>query len=167
MMKDIGLAVVLTVVLLIANNFLGNIATLPDHFDTNLPPLKIVEEAEAPVPAPAGDTTEETTGNREIGLAAGAKAFKKCKSYHNAAPGAKAKTGPNLWNVVGRAKASIEGFKYSAALKEIGGDWTEEDLDVFLKKPKDFAPGNKMYFSGIKKHAKRANLIGYLATLKD
>ncbi len=96
----------------------------------------------------------------------GAKVFGKCKSCHKLEDGKNA-TGPHLYSVVGRPVAGVEGFKYSDALKGLGGEWTPERLNEFLIKPKDFAPGTKMSFSGLKKIEDRANLIAYLATIHD
>ena len=75
--------------------------------------------------------------------------------------------GPNLWEVVGRAKAGGGGFRYSSALKRLGGAWTYADLDGFLTKPKAFAPGTKMSLSGLKKASDRADLIAYLRSLSE
>ncbi len=97
--------------------------------------------------------------------ASGKKAFKKCQSCHNAAEGAKNKIGPNLWDVVGNKKAAAAGFKYSGALTGLGGSWSYEDLDAFLKNPRKFAKGTKMTFSGVKKAGDRAALITYLRSL--
>ena len=52
----------------------------------------------------------------------GSKVFKKCKACHSTAKGGKNKVGPNLWDVVGRAKAGMPGFKFSGALKGLGGE---------------------------------------------
>lgn len=95
--------------------------------------------------------------------AAGEKVFKKCKACHKTEDGANA-TGPFLYGVVDRGIASVE-FKFSDALAAVGGDWTPAQLDAFLKRPKDFAPGTKMSFAGIKSESDRANLIAYLATI--
>ncbi|MEO9961594.1 MAG: cytochrome c family protein, partial [Nisaea sp.] len=35
------------------------------------------------------------------------------------------------------------------------------------KKPKDYAPGTKMNFAGIKKASQRADLVAYLHSLAD
>jgi len=98
--------------------------------------------------------------------AKGAKVFGKCRGCHTPDKGGPNRVGPNLWDIVGKAKAG-DGFKFSGALKKLGGDWTYEDLDTFLTKPKSFAPGTKMTFSGVKKDGDRANLIAYLRSLSD
>ena len=74
--------------------------------------------------------------------AEGEKVFKKCKACH-----------PD--------------FKYSAAMTEAAAGglvWTEENLDKFLKKPKDFLKGTKMTFAGLRKDDQRADVIAYLGT---
>ncbi len=98
---------------------------------------------------------------------AGAKTFKKCKACHTTAKGGKNKVGPNLWDIVGKAKAGAAGFKFSGALKGLGGKWTYNDLDGFLADPKGFAKGTKMGFAGLKKPKDRARVILYLRSLSD
>ncbi|MFT5703723.1 MAG: cytochrome c [Rickettsiales bacterium] len=95
-------------------------------------------------------------------LKAGAKVFKKCASCHTSNQNGANKVGPNLYAVVGRNKASTVGFSYSDALKAKGGNWSIEDLNQWLEKPKDFIPKNKMAFAGLKKDKDRANVIAYL-----
>lgn len=95
----------------------------------------------------------------------GAAQAKKCAACHNFVEGAGAKVGPDLYAVVGRPIASVEGFAYSAALKEHGGDWTFENLNEFIKNPKADIPGTAMGFAGIAKETDRADLIAYLNTL--
>ncbi len=99
---------------------------------------------------------------KEANLDAGAKIFKKCATCHNLAKNAPNKVGPNLYEVVGRKRASIAGFSYSKAMASKGGSWSVEDLNQYLTNPKEFVPGNKMSFAGLKKIQDRANVIGYL-----
>ncbi len=94
--------------------------------------------------------------------AAGEKLIKKCSSCHTFDEGGADKIGPNLWGVVGRDIAS-GGFAYSGALQGMSGEtWSYESLNIFLAKPKDYAPGTKMAFAGLKKVQDRANVIVYL-----
>ena len=97
----------------------------------------------------------------------GAKVFKKCAACHSVDNGGAHKTGPNLYNIVGAAKAGKAGFSYSSALADMDGEWSYENLDAFLKKPKDYAPGTKMAFAGLKKPEQRAALIAYLRENSD
>jgi len=103
----------------------------------------------------------------EADVAAGEKAAKKCAICHTFDSGGKAKIGPNLWNVVGAAKAGNADFSYSSVLAGLGGEWTYEDLDAFLKKPKDFVKGTKMAFPGIKSSGQRADVIAFLRAQAD
>jgi len=83
--------------------------------------------------------------------AAGKKATKKCTACHSLNKGGKHRLGPNLWDLVGRPVASVEGYKYSNALKGKSGEtWSYDNLDAFLTKPKGWAPGTKMVFAGLK-----------------
>jgi cytochrome c len=92
---------------------------------------------------------------------------KVCQTCHNLAKGAGPKIGPDLWDVVGRPKASVAGFAYSDALKSKGGQWSLEDLNQFLANPRGYAPGTKMTFAGLSRQDQRAEVIAYLNTLAD
>ena len=95
----------------------------------------------------------------------GKKVFNKCKACHGIDECGKNKLGPNLWNMVGAPIAAVDGYKYSKALLAYAGEagnWNEENLDAWLKKPKDLVRKTKMIFPGLKKEADRADLIAYL-----
>jgi len=96
-------------------------------------------------------------------IATGEKVFKKCKACHKLEDGANS-LGPFLYGVVNRGIASVD-FKFSDALNAVGGDWTPAQLNAFLTRPKDFAPGTKMSFAGLKNESDRADVIAYLATI--
>ncbi len=92
---------------------------------------------------------------------------KPCQACHNFEKGAGVKIGPPLYSVVGRARASVPGFDYSAAMKAKGGTWTYEELFQFIKDPQAYIPGTKMTFTGEPDPQKRADIIAYLRTLSD
>lgn len=96
----------------------------------------------------------------------GANVFKKCSACHKLEAGENG-TGPYLYGVVGRAVAAADGFGYSPAMQERGGEWTPEALDAFLLKPSGDLPGTSMSFAGLKKQADRVNLIAYLDSLDN
>lgn len=96
----------------------------------------------------------------------GAKLFNKCKACHSNDQGGANKVGPPLWNIVGRDKAAVEGFKYSEAMAAKGGAWDNEALAHFLHKPKEYIEGTKMIFAGFSNNDDVANMLAYLNTLK-
>ncbi|TIS49124.1 ankyrin repeat domain-containing protein [Mesorhizobium sp.] len=75
--------------------------------------------------------------------------------------------GPNLWNVVGRDKASTKFDRYSKTLLAWEGPWTYEDLNTFLAGPTLTTPGVNMDFRGVPDEGDRLNVIAYLRTLSD
>ena len=91
----------------------------------------------------------------------GKKVFNKCKSCHFVDK-EKNKAGPHLVGVMGRTAGSVEGFKYSNAMKESGIVWSDDTLSQYLAKPKEFMPGNKMVFAGLKKEDQITDLLAYL-----
>ena len=95
-------------------------------------------------------------------LEKGEKLFKKCSACHNYEKDSGNKLGPNLWNMINRPKANVEGFAYSKALAEYGGKWGYEELAEFLYKPKQFVKGTKMNFAGLKNVQDRANIVLFL-----
>jgi len=98
---------------------------------------------------------------------AGLKLSKKCTACHSLKSGGPNGVGPTLWNIVNAQKANIDGYSYSKALSSIGGNWTVQDLDMWLKSPKKYAPGNKMSFAGLRKIKDRANMIAFLNSISD
>ncbi len=113
---------------------------------------------------------------------AGKKVFNQCQTCHvvadadgNVLAGKKAKTGPNLYGVVGRAAASYEGFKYgdgilAAAAK--GLVWDEAQLTAYVQDPTGFLvevtgdkkAKSKMVYK-VKKADDAANVVAFIASL--
>lgn len=134
-----------------------------------------IEVADGATPAAGGGAPEK----EEVSIATllqsadaerGQNVFKRCAACHTNEKGGANKVGPNLYNIVNRPAASIDGFGYSAAMKEFAADgnkWDFDHLNKFLTSPKGFIKGTSMGFAGDKKDNERADLIAFLATLAD
>ena len=99
--------------------------------------------------------------------AAGEKVFRKCKACHTVEEDGPSRVGPNLYGIVGASVAAVDGFRYSGALSDHGGDWTPDRLAAFLANPRKVVPGTKMSFAGLRKPEDQADVIAYLASLSD
>jgi cytochrome c len=97
----------------------------------------------------------------------GEAASKKCAACHTFGKGEPNRVGPNLYGVIGRERASHQGFNYSAGMKAKPGKWTIEELNTFLQNPKGFVPGTTMTFAGVPRGSERADLITYLNSKSD
>jgi cytochrome c len=101
--------------------------------------------------------------------AAGQRVFNQCRACHTPEQGGRNGVGPNLWGVVGRRAASIEGFRYSANMRTLGEGgltWTEANLRAYITNPKAVAPQGSMSYPGLRNEEQLTNLIAYLNTLK-
>jgi cytochrome c len=98
-------------------------------------------------------------------VAEGQRVFNQCRACHTIEANGRNGVGPNLHGVVGRRAASIEGFRYSANMRQLaegGLTWTPENLNRYLTNPKDVVPQGSMAFAGLRNDQQRANLIAYL-----
>jgi cytochrome c len=146
----------------------SNAVVDPHHLEK--PALAVTDEA--PEPAAGAPAAVElapigpklASANVDNGKAL----FQKlCFTCHTVDKGGVNKVGPNQWNLVGRKKASEEGFSYSSGLKAMTGEWTYEDIDHMIFKPQSFVKGTKMAFAGLPKEQDRADIIAYLRTMND
>ena len=142
-------AIIMAVLIVFLISNIGDYLVNPNK-DSNTKTAYNVKSAES-------TTTEENKDTSEIesiltllasaSLEKGEKTYKKCGSCHSYTKDGKNKVGPNLWNIVNRPKANVDGFAYSSALAEFGGVWGYEELSKFLYKPKDYIKGTKMNFA--------------------
>ena len=115
---------------------------------------EVVEEAAVPF--------EEVYAAADAG--AGERLFRQCGACHKVEDGANG-TGPHLYGLVGRNVGSVSGYDYSGSLVAVADVWSPENLNGFLTNPREYAPGTKMGYSGMKSVEDRANLIAWLATI--
>ena len=113
--------------------------------------------------------------------AAGEKVFAKCQTCHVVAneagevlAGKNAKTGPNLYGIVGRAAGTYPEFKYGESIVALGASgfaWTEEDIVAYVADPAKFLKEksgdskakSKMVFK-LTNETEAANVAAFLAT---
>lgn len=153
--------------LIMVINEIGNILVHPvtdvsvlgietEGADTAVAAAAPAEEAEPlPVLLAAGDAES------------GARVARKCTACHTFDQGGANKVGPNLWGVLGRTKGAVDGFSYSAAMADHGGIWGYQEMHDFLAKPRDYLPGTKMAFAGLRRPAEIADIIAYLRENHD
>ena len=141
----------------------------------NPPPLPEVV-ATAPAAAPAGEAAKPAADpNLEVAaLVAKADPAKGegdaaiCKACHAFEKGAPSPVGPNLYGVLGRKIASVEGFNYTPAMKAHAEEtWDYAHVDRLIHKPAEFAPGTMMAFPGLPDANQRAEVIAFLRTKAD
>lgn len=134
------------------------------------PALAVVDEAPTTQTASAAPVELPPIGPKlaSANVEAGKALFmKQCFTCHTTDKGGANKVGPNLWDIVGRKKASYAGFGYSSAMSAKGGDWGYEDIDHMIFKPTAYVRGTKMAFVGLAKEQERADVIAYLRTMAE
>jgi cytochrome c len=120
--------------------------------------------------APAEETMSMAEMLSGADAEGGTSVVRKCSACHTFDAGGNNGIGPNLYGILGRAVASVEGFAYSDSFTARAGEigtWTFETLNAFLEDPKGYVPGTKMAFAGLSRMNQRADLLMYLRDLSD
>lgn len=176
MLKNVIGSLVFVAAVLALVNFVGNMmvnpSTAPNQARVVKPePAMKAEDTVSARPEVDAEKAHEVVDPKAAAtsmVASGKKIFKrKCASCHTFKKGDRNRTGPNLWGVIGRDKAAMEGFRYSTAMKAKGGTWTEAELSSFIAGPRTFVPDTKMTFAGLKSETDRTEVIAYIKTLSD
>jgi cytochrome c len=94
----------------------------------------------------------------------GAEVFRVQCSVCHAVERGKSDIGPSLYGVVGRKAGSLDGFRYSDAMKKVDASWTPENLDKYLENPWQIAPGTPMALV-VPSIKNRVDVIAYLQSL--
>jgi cytochrome c len=85
--------------------------------------------------------------------------YARCQGCHSIE---RNRVGPMHRGLFGRQAGSVDGFNYSAAMKDSGIVWDETTLDTFLSAPRKLVPGTRMTYAGIADAQERADLIAWL-----
>ncbi|MEJ1967520.1 MAG: cytochrome c family protein [Rhizomicrobium sp.] len=120
--------------------------------------------AAAPVEEPIPDwgtvlPTADVAGGKAISA--------RCEQCHDISKGGPNKIGPELWDVIGRPRATNPGFSYSSAMAADHNPWTYDKIFKFVHQPQTYVPGTKMSFAGLRSAQDRINLIAFLRTQED
>ena len=87
---------------------------------------------------------------------------RRCSSCHSLD---RDRIGPRHRDVFGRQAGTVEGFRYSSALRQLDLVWGEETLSAWLENPASLAPGNAMGFR-VSKAEEREAIIAYLKSVR-
>lgn len=87
----------------------------------------------------------------------------ECADCHSLKPG-KNKKGPSFAGLVGRTAGTVEGAKYSEAMKASKIVWTPERIDSYIASPKKVVPGGSMKYDGLDNAQERADVIAFIAS---
>lgn len=122
-------------------------------------PKETVQSQSVKTPAPS--TAPAAKVNIDP-MARGKTLYKRCQACHTLEQGGRNKVGPNLWAIIGMQAGQNPEFNYSKVMAASDVIWTEEALSAYLEKPREFMPGNRMSFVGLRKPEDRDAVIAYI-----
>lgn len=94
----------------------------------------------------------------------GAEIYKACVACHTLAPDEGNRAGPTLHGIFGRRIATLPGYNFSPALKNMSIVWTPETVSrLFEIGPNAYTPGTKMPEQSIGSAEDRKALVDFLA----
>jgi len=159
-------AVLFALLVLFGTRTVSNIIFAPHAPEQPGYEIEVAEEGGQTAAEPKQETAVPLANLlQQASVEQGQRAARKCAACHTFDQGGASRVGPNLYNIVGNPLGAEQGFAYSQALKDKGGNWDYEDLDLFIEAPRAYLPGTKMAFAGIRRPAERADLILYLRSL--
>ncbi len=93
----------------------------------------------------------------------GAEVFRACEACHTLTEDGGNRAGPTLHGIFGRPIASVEGYDYSEAFRELDIVWTPETVsELFDVGPNHYTPGTKMPEQRIASAEDRKALMEFL-----
>lgn len=132
-------------------------------------PAETAPEGEASAMEPAGTDDMEVAAAEPALVEQGKALFPRCRACHEVGEDAGNRVGPHLNGVLGREAASVEGFDYSPAMREMAADgltWNADKLADFLIDPRSVVPGTRMVFPGLTPEDAKA-MAAYLGALPE
>lgn len=121
--------------------------------------------AEAPAgPPDFGRLFADEAGLADL-VARGERSVSQCMACHTFDAGGRNGTGPNLFDVFGRAIGSHTGYTYTDGMMAMNASWDYMHLNDFLRSPGSFVPGTRMTFAGIRNDRDRVAVIAYLRSI--
>ena len=162
--NKIGAALLCAVLLIMVFGKIADFLVHPNTKVSNSYPIEVADKAPAKLKEDKVITIEPILMLLAgANIESGKKISKKCIACHGFDSGGANKVGPNLYNIVNKGQAKAD-FSYSKVLSSLKGEWSYEELNKFLYKPKLYAKGTKMGYAGLAKVNDRANLIAWLRT---
>lgn len=92
--------------------------------------------------------------------------IQQCRTCHELDAGLGRQGRISLWGILGRERAVKVSVAYSPSLKAAGGNWTAENLNLFLANPQEAIPGTAMLFEGVSSPTLRKELVDFLGKLR-